>query len=109
MWEEFRIVFITTPDEETSLKIARALVEERLAACANILPGVRSIYRWKGEICDSAEQLLIVKTSAFLVPPLVERVKELHGYEVPETVALPLVAGNGDYLAWMNEQVRKRK
>ena len=104
-----RLVVSTAPQEEAP-KLARALVEERLAACVNVLPGVRSIYRWEGEICDDAESLLLIKTTAAQVAPLSARLVELHPYDVPEVVSVSLEAGEGNpaYLAWLAESVGDR-
>jgi periplasmic divalent cation tolerance protein len=95
------VVYITAPNEEEAAKLAQALVGERLAACVNIVKGIRSIYQWQGNIEDDAEVLMIVKTRKELFGPLEKRVKELHSYTVPEIIALPIVAGSGDYLAWL--------
>ncbi len=94
---------ITAPDEEDAARMARALVDERLAACVNIVKGVRSIYRWKGEVCDEPECLMLVKTVSENFGVLEARVRELHGYEVPEIIALPIVKGFGAYLDWVEE------
>ncbi len=102
--DEYRVVFITTPNEATSLSIARTLVNERLAACVNILPQVRSIYQWKEDMCDEMEQMLVIKTISKNVKRLVARVKTLHGYEVPEVIALPILTGNKDYLSWISHE-----
>ncbi len=103
---EYRVLLVTSPNEACSLTIARALVSEGLAACANIVDKVRSIYRWKGDICDDAEQLLIIKTRAEQVESLIDRVKALHDYEVPEVIALPILAGNPDYLDWIKQSTK---
>jgi len=100
-------VLVTVSSEEEAVRIARTIVEERLAACANLVPGVRSIYRWKGEIWDTAELLLLVKTRAALVPALQQRIRQLHSYEVPEMVALPIIAGWPDYLDWVRESTQE--
>ena len=97
------IVFVTAPNGEEAAKIGRALVEERLAACANIIPSVRSIYRWKGEVCDDSECLLVIKTLWDRFGELERRVKELHSYEVPEIIALRVVNGSQEYLDWVEE------
>lgn len=97
------VVSITVPNSEEGEKIARALVEKRLAACANILPGLRSIYHWQGNICDDRELLLIAKTSSSLFEALEKEVKALHSYTVPEIIALPIVAGSKEYLNWIDE------
>lgn len=96
-----RVAFSTAPDAETAARIARALVEERLAACVNLVPGVRSIYRWRDRVEDEAEVLLVIKTRAERVEALGERLRALHPYEVPELVALPVAAGLAPYLEWV--------
>ena len=99
------VVLITVPSEEVARSIARALVEERLAACVNILPGLTSIYRWQGEVAEDQEVLLIIKTTTFAFPRLKERVLALHPYTVPEIIALPIAEGHGAYLDWLRENV----
>ena len=96
------VVYVTAPPAEAPA-IARALVERRLAACANIIPSIRSIYSWKGEICDDEEALLVIKTRRALFDALRAAVVELHSYEVAEVIALPIVAGNPPYVAWIDE------
>jgi len=86
--------------------LARSLVGERLAACANIVSGVRSIYRWQGKVEDEPEVLLVIKTRAELVESLARRVAELHPYELPEVVALEAVDGLPDYLDWVFAETR---
>ena len=103
---ELRFVYITTQNAEEARRIGRALVEERLAACVNILDGMNSIYWWEGEIQDDRETVLIAKTREALLPALIERVKALHSYSCPCVVALPILAGNPEYLAWLREEVR---
>ena len=99
------VVLITAPNQEVAKTIARALVEERLAACVNILPGLTSIYRWQGEVAEDQEVLLIIKTTTFAFPRLKERVLALHPYTVPEIIALPIAEGHGAYLDWLRENV----
>ena len=103
---ELRFVYITTQNSEEARRIGRALVEERLAACVNILDGMHSIYWWEGEIQDDRETVLIAKTRDALLPALIERVKALHSYSCPCVVALPIIAGNPEYLAWLREEAR---
>lgn len=100
---EFAVVLVTVSNTEEGLKLARGLLEKRLIACANKVSGVRSLYRWEGEVCDDGEELLVMKTRAALVPRVVKRVKELHSYSVPEVIALPLLGGSEDYLAWVRD------
>jgi periplasmic divalent cation tolerance protein len=99
-------VFVTVPNAVTAARIASAVVRERLAACANILPGVRSIYAWKGKVCDDRELLVVLKTTATRYEALERRVKALHPYEVPEIIALPVTRGSRPYLTWVRESVR---
>ena len=101
-----RVVALTTvATAEDGERIARALVERRLAACVSVVPGVVSVYRFKGEVCRDEERLLVVKTRAERLPALIEALVALHPYELPELVALPVVAGHEPYLAWIDESV----
>lgn len=101
---ESRFVYITCANEAEAVKIGKALVQERLAACANILPGMISCYWWKGEVQEDRETVLVVKSRAALADALTEKVKALHSYEVPCVVFLPIVDGNPDYLKWLGEE-----
>lgn len=96
------VVFITAGSEQEAQRIAELLVRERKAACVNIVPGVDSLFEWKGKLESARESLLIVKTRASLFLELVAAVKKVHSYEVPEIIALPIVGGNEDYLQWMD-------
>ena len=98
------VVLCTAPSEETAGAIARALVDERLAACVNIVPRVRSIYRCQGAVQDEAESLLLIKTTAARLDALWQRLPGLHPYAVPEGLALPVHAGLAPYLAWLVDQ-----
>jgi periplasmic divalent cation tolerance protein len=97
-------VHVTVPDRERAESIARALVGERLAACVNILPGIRSIYRWQGEVHADDEVLCLIKTEAERFAALAERVKALHPYDVPEIIAVEIAAGSAEYLAWVSAE-----
>jgi periplasmic divalent cation tolerance protein len=97
----FRLVLVTAGTEEEAVRISRALVEEGLAACANIVPRVRSIYRWQGQVQDEPECLLLLKTTAARQEALCARVGELHSYSVPETISLVLDRGRESYLDWL--------
>jgi periplasmic divalent cation tolerance protein len=97
------LVSITASSPEEAEKIAKALVQERLAACVNIVSVITSIYHWQGEIHRDNEVLLLAKSRSELFEPLAARVKELHSYEVPEIIALPILAGSKDYLNWIDE------
>jgi periplasmic divalent cation tolerance protein len=98
---ELRMLYITASSRDEAKKIGRALVEARLAACANVLDGMESIYWWQGKLTEDREAVLIAKTRADLVPAAVAKVRTLHSYSVPCVVALPLLDGNPDYLGWL--------
>ena len=100
------MVFCTVPSGEVAAELARALVGEKLAACVNIVPGLRSIYRWNGEICDDAELLLIIKTARDRFEALRARLVQRHPYECPEVVALGIEDGNPSYLDWIVNETR---
>lgn len=103
-----QVVFITAGTLQEAESIARALVEERLAACVNVLPGVTSIYRWEDKLQRDAEVLLVVKTTEANLPSLIQRVHELHSYQVPEIIALPITGGSPEYLTWLLESCARR-
>jgi periplasmic divalent cation tolerance protein len=98
---EFVVVLVTMPDADTAARVGRQLVEEKLAACVNVIPGLRSIYEYGGKLCDDTEVLCLFKTRRSLYPALRDRMTALHPYEVPEIIALPLAEGNAPYLAWL--------
>ena len=97
------VVLITVPNSEVAEKIANTLVAEHLAACVNIVPEVTSIYFWRGEVCKDRELLLVIKTMSSLLGKLVSTVRKLHPYEVPEIIALPVIAGFREYLRWVED------
>lgn len=99
-----RLVLTTCPDEATARSIALALVDDRLAACGNVVPGLTSIYRWMGSIETDAEVLLLLKTTVDRLPELSDRLAELHPYEVPELLAIEIPAGAPGYLRWVVEE-----
>jgi periplasmic divalent cation tolerance protein len=98
------IAFVAAPDAETAARIARTLVEERLAACVSVLPGVTSIYRWKDAVETASETILLVKTRADRGPALEARVRELHPYELPEVVRVGVSGGSLPYLNWVRAE-----
>lgn len=98
---EFIVVLVTVGSDEEAECLAEAVVSERLAACVNIVGPVRSIYTWQGKLQRDEERLLLIKTRATLFERLERRVRELHSYETPEVVALPIVAGSAGYLEWL--------
>lgn len=107
MFKNLRLIYITTKDRDEARKIGRALVEEKLAACVNILDGMESIYRWKGHVETESECVLIAKTTYSNVGRLTKRVKELHSYDVPCTISINLAEqeGNEEYLDWLIQSV----
>jgi periplasmic divalent cation tolerance protein len=98
------VVLMTVGRSEEATTIARALVEEHLAACVNVLPGITSCYRWEGRVAEETEILLVAKTRAERFEALARRVRELHSYTTPEIIALPLTAGSADYLQWIDRE-----
>ncbi len=100
------VVLVTCGSEDEALKIANALVEEHLAACANVVSPIRSIYRWEGKTWDEKEWLLTIKTQSHLFGEVGKKVKSLHSYSVPEIVSLPVSEGSSAYLTWLEEMTR---
>lgn len=100
------VVLITAPTAEEGANIAQHLVDEHLIACANMVSGIRSFFFWEGKTQDASESLLICKTRQQVLDKVIQRVKELHSYTVPEIIALPIVAGATDYLAWLGEATK---
>lgn len=98
------VVLVSMPDADKACSLARDLVEKRLAACANVLEGVRSFYRWKGEICQDPEVLLLIKTRQESLESLVQRVRSVHPYELPEILALDVSGGLAEYMNWVREE-----
>jgi len=98
---KMRVIFVTCGSEDQAAKIARTLVSERLAACVNIVGPIRSIYRWRDEVKDDAEYLLIIKTRALLYMKVETRVREMHTYDVPEVLAMNADRGSPPYIQWM--------
>jgi periplasmic divalent cation tolerance protein len=103
---DFQIVLSTCADREEAERIAHRLVEQQLAACVNILPGAQSIYRWQGKVESAAEMLMVIKTSADLVAEVELTIANLHSYEVPEFLVLPVYGGSHAYLAWLRDSLR---
>jgi periplasmic divalent cation tolerance protein len=105
--KDARLIYITTASREEAQRIGRALVEERLAACVNILGGMKSLYWWEGEVSEGDETVLIAKTRLSLVDELTARVKALHSYSCPCVISIPLEGGNLDYLAWIASETAR--
>lgn len=102
------VVFVTCANREEGEKISRALVKKKLVACVNLIPEITSRYWWQEKIEVSSETLLIIKTKKSLFKQIVAEVKKLHSYTVPEIIALPIIAGNKDYLNWIRESLKHR-
>jgi periplasmic divalent cation tolerance protein len=103
MTDEYVVVLTTLPPDANGAAFARSIVEHRLAACVNLLPVMESVYRWEGSIEQETERQVVIKTSRDRVAALWERVRELHPYDVPEFLVLPIVDGNDAYLRWVAE------
>jgi periplasmic divalent cation tolerance protein len=101
------IVIITASSEQEAKSIATALVEEKLAACINIVPAIHSIYWWEGKVCQDSEVMLIGKSVKSLFPSILHRVKSLHSYQVPEIISFPISDGLPEYLSWINNVTKQ--
>lgn len=99
------VIFVTTESAEEAHSIADLLLNQRKVACVNIVPGVESLFWWRGKLDSARENLLIIKTRASLLDEIVDLVKGVHSYEVPEIIALPIIGGNEDYLKWIGDEV----
>ncbi len=106
---EYRLALTTCPDMDVAETIASALVKERLAACVNILPGARSVYEWQGELHRDQELVLLIKSRTDRLAALEVRLLELHPYELPELIVVPVVGGLAPYLSWIETQLDKNK
>ena len=106
---KYYVVLVTTPNRKTSEKLSKGILQNKLAACVNTLPGVRSRYRWKGKIETAREELLLIKTVQKRLPRLIQWVRKNHPYTVCETVALPIAAGNKAYLQWITKVLSSGK
>jgi periplasmic divalent cation tolerance protein len=104
---EETVIIITASNEEEAVRIARSLLEERLVACVNIHPKVRSLYWWEGKIQDEGEAMMVIKSRRELFGEVIKKVKEIHSYTVPEIIALPIIEGSEDYLRWIQEVTKK--
>jgi periplasmic divalent cation tolerance protein len=107
MTQGFVTIFVTAASEQEACSIGRTLVEEGLAACANIVPQIRSIYQWREKICDEGEALIMLKSRAELFDQIRSRIRELHSYEVPEITALTIEKGDDDYMQWIQAVTAK--
>jgi periplasmic divalent cation tolerance protein len=104
---DFLVVLCTCGSAEEAAKVARGLVERELAACVNIIPSLRSVYRWQGAVEEAEEHLLVIKSRRDLLTAVEQAIGELHSYEVPEVLALPVAGGSNGYLDWLGSNLRK--
>jgi periplasmic divalent cation tolerance protein len=104
---DFRIALVTHPDLQTASRLARIIVEEKLCACANLIPSMHSIYMWKGNMEESSEVLMIIKTHVSKIEELEKRLRQLHPYEVFEFLELPVLSGHKQYLDWVIETLQQ--
>lgn len=102
------LILSTTDSLDRARGIAAALVEAGEAACVNIVPGIQSIYRWEGKLCDESEALLLVKSTAARFEDVRARIRQLSSYQIPEVIAVPIALGDAEYLHWLGEQVRRK-
>jgi periplasmic divalent cation tolerance protein len=102
------VILVTTRSEPEAHKIAELLLNRRKAACVNIVPRIASSFWWQGKLDSAQESLLIIKTRASLLQEVIDLVKEVHSYSVPEIIALPIIGGNKDYFRWIDDEVRER-
>jgi len=103
----FRLVYVTAKNQAEATSLAEAMVKERLAACANLIPGMEAIYFWDGKICRDHEIVVIAKTTEALVPALIDRIKQLHSYKTPCIISLPITQGNPAFLSWIADETKK--
>lgn len=108
MEDKFMLVMMTAPSEAEGAELGLKVVEEGLAACCNILPNVRSIYKWQGKLMDTSEVLCIMKTRSALFEKLKERLGSLHSYDVPEIIGFNIDQGSGDYFKWIEDSTESR-
>ena len=105
--DEYILILVTVGSLTEGEKIGKALIEEGLAACVNILPGVTSIFRWKGDVFSEGEQLMLIKSRKALFHKIKDRVMNLHSYDVPEIIGIPITLGSPDYLKWIDEATKR--
>lgn len=102
----YLVALVTVPSKDVGRDVARALLDRKTAACVNIVPSISSFYTWEGEVCVDEELLLIIKTTESAFDELASTVEDIHPYDVPEIIALPIAAGSKDYLDWIQKVVR---
>jgi len=100
------VIYVTTGSISEAKKIGRTLVKEKLVACSNIISPIHSIYNWQGKTCEDKEALMMMKTKKKLFKQIVKRVEELHSYDVPEIIAMPIIEGSSKYISWINDETK---
>jgi len=105
---EIVMVFVTVPSLREASRISKAVLTSRLAACVNVIPGIQSMYQWKGKIVQEKEAMLVLKTTRLRYRKLEEKIKELHPYEAPEVIAIPLICGSSQYIEWVTREVANK-
>lgn len=98
------VIFVTTSSTAEAERIGNKLVEDKLVACVNVIPNIRSIFHWQGESCNEEEVLMILKSVRANLEKIIKNVKQLHSYEVPEVIAIPIIGGSQEYLDWVNKE-----
>ena len=101
---EYAVVFVTAPSLEVARRVGNDVVEKKLAACANLVPGIESIFHWEGKIQQEQEVFMLLKTQAGLIDDLAAAIRDLHPYSTPEIIALPILSGSRDYLEWIGAE-----
>ena len=105
---EIVIVFVTVPGLREGRRISKAVLTSRLAACVNVIPGIQSMYQWKGKIVQEKEAMLVLKTTRPRYRKLEQKIKQLHPYEVPEVIAIPMICGSSQYIEWVTKEVANK-
>lgn len=105
---DYVVIFVTAENASKGEKIAKTLVQEKFAACVNMIPGAKSIYTWEGKLCETEEALLVIKSTKMMFPKIVATVRALHSYQVPEIIAVPVTRASEDYLSWLDQNVLRQ-
>ena len=105
---EIIVVFVTVPGLREGSRISMAVLTSRLAACVNVIPGIRSMYQWKGKLVQEKEAMLVMKTTRLRYRKLEQKIKQLHPYELPEVIAIPLICGSSQYIEWVTREVANK-
>jgi periplasmic divalent cation tolerance protein len=104
--KKYVIIFVTAPSEKIASQIGKMIISKKLAACVNIIPEIRSLYRWKNKICNDKEFLIIIKSSAKRFNELAVKIQKMHPYEIPEIISIPITKGSNSYMKWLSENIK---